>query len=838
MIVDGHRVTPLRDGWQLAAVAPKGAPEDPAQLDAAKLEWAPAIVPGTAASALRATKAWTFDTPRDFDASDWWWRCTFAAEPAIEGAARVLCFGGLATLADVFLNGEKILSSDDMFVAHEVDVTTKLRDSNVLLVRCRSLGAALEGRRPRPKWKTALVAHQQLRWFRTTLLGRIPGWSPKVAPVGPWRAITLEERPACSVRAFRLLPRMDGEDGVIDVEVRLAPNGAERIEGGTLAIGDASIELARAEEDDLVVLRGSLRVTKPARWWPATHGTPALHEARVVVKCAANQGESAIVRRVGFRTLEVERDVDGAGFGLKVNGVRVFCRGACWTTNDIVTLAGDEAQYRAALTAMRDAGMNMVRIGGTMVYEDDVFYDLCDELGILVWQDFMFANMDYPIGDEGFAKNVGHELDFNLARLSGRPCVAVLCGNSEIEQQVAMLGLPRESWSNALFRETMPARAKVWCPDVPYVPSSPTGGAFPFVPGEGITHYYGVGAYLRPLDDARRAEVRFTSECLGFANVPEQTTIDAFLGNGESPFHHPRWKARTPRDMGAGWDFEDVRDHYLKALFDVDPLKVRYGDMQRYLELSRVVTGEVMARVFGEWRRARSTCRGGLVWFHRDLWPGAGWGVVDSTGLPKAAYWYLKRAFAPVTIHLADEGLSGLRVHAHNDRSADLAAELRVALYRHGQVHVATGKRAVSVPARGEIEIDASTLFEGFLDLTYAYRFGPPGHDLVVASLVDETHGTLAEAFHFPLGLPSTREHDLGLEAVVEPLDGGDAMLTLRTKRFAQSIALELDEHRPSDAYFHLAPGGERQVRLFATKTGAKVRGLAMPLNAHAPTKI
>ena len=839
MIVEGARVVHLRDGWQLAAVAPKGAPEDPTQLEALSLEWAPAIVPGTAASALRATKAWTFDTPRDFDASDWWWRCTFAFEPEKQGI-RLLCFGGLATLADVFLNGEKVLSSENMFVAHEVDVTERLRATNVLHVRCRSLGAALEARRPRPRWKTQLVSHQQLRWLRTTLLGRIPGWSPKVAPVGPWRAITLEERPSFSVRVCALTPRLDGDDGVVDAEVVLAPHGDAAVERATLEIGDATADLARSEEGGLVVLRGSLRIPAPARWWPVTHGAQARHPARVIVESSGNHGRTAIAcRPVSFRALAVDRGHDGKGFGLLVNGVPVFCRGACWTTNDIVTLAGDERAYRTALTAMRDAGMNMVRTSGTMVYEDDVFYDLCDELGILVWQDFMFANMDYPIADPGFAASVAREIEQVLARLSGRPCLAVLCGNSEVEQQVAMLGLPRESWSNALFRETMPALARAHCPDVPYVPSSPTGGPLPFVPHEGITHYYGVGAYLRPIDDARRAEVRFTSECLGFANVPEQSTIDAFLGNGESPVHHPRWKARTPRDMGAGWDFEDVRDHYFRALFDLDPMKVRYGDMQRYLELSRVVTGEVMARVFCEWRRGRSSCRGGLVWFHRDLWPGAGWGIVDATGLPKAAYWYLARAFSPVTVLLADEGLSGLRVHAINERETPLAAELRVSLHRHGQVHVATGKRAIDVPARGEVEVEANELFEGFLDLGYAYRFGPPGHDLVVATLVDPTTGAaLAESFHFPLGLPSTREADLGLEAAIEPLDGGDAWLTLRTKRFAQSIALELDDHAPEDSYFHLAPGAEKKVRLRATKASAKVRGFAAPLNAYTPTKI
>src|SRR5205085_4140347 len=133
---------------------------------------------------------------------------------------------------------------------------------------------------------------------------------------------------------------------------------------------------------------------------------------------------------------------------LKLNGVSVFCRGACWTCNDIVTLIGTEASLTHDLLLARAAGINMLRVGGTMVYESDRFYQLCDELGIMVWQDFMFANMDYPVDDTGFAANIAAEAKYQLGRLSRHPSVAMYCGSSEIEQQAAMLGMPREFWRN------------------------------------------------------------------------------------------------------------------------------------------------------------------------------------------------------------------------------------------------------------------------------------------------------------------------------------------------------------------------------------------------------
>src|SRR5204863_4630471 len=140
---------------------------------------------------------------------------------------------------------------------------------------------------------------------------------------------------------------------------------------------------------------------------------------------------------------------------------------------------------------------------------------------------------------------------------------------------------------------------------------------------------------------------------------------------------------------------DDVRDHYLGRLYGVDPVTLRSTDHDRYLELGRVVTGEVMAQVFGEWRRARSTCAGGLVWFLRDLWPGAGWGVVDAAGAPKAAWFYLSRALQPVAAHLSDEGGNGLQVHLCNDRPEPLVGELELVCYRAGEIEVARAARPV-----------------------------------------------------------------------------------------------------------------------------------------------
>ncbi|HTP40594.1 MAG TPA: hypothetical protein VMI92_13595 [Steroidobacteraceae bacterium] len=745
--------------WQIAA-SPPGAEPD---------AWQDCAAPATAAATLRALGQWNLDRPaRRFDAEDWWWRARFSGR-----GAGTLCLDGLATLADVTLNGSHLLHSESMFIAHRLPV--QLAGDNELLIHCHALDAALATRRPRPRWRVPMLEQQQLRWFRTTLLGRTPGWSPPAAAVGPWRDVRFETDAApARPRAW-----LSGDTGIVE-----AAGTIEVVRGGTRIRGAGRVEIAR-----------------PDRWWPHTHGDPALYEVRIEGRAAG---------RVGFRS--VERNGD---FGIAINGVDVFCRGACWMPLDVVSLQASTAQLRAALEQVRAAGMNMLRVSGTAVYESDAFRDLCDELGILVWQDFMCANMDYP---PELAPLLLTEAAQELARWDGRPSLAVLCGNSEGEQQAAMWGAGREAWRMPLFEETLAQCAASRRPDVPYWPSSAHGGAFPHTASEGTTSYYGVGAYLRPLEDARRCGLRFATECLAFAN----------LGRAA------RDPARVPRDLGAGWDFADVRDHYLKLLFQVDPAALRAADPARYAALSRVTSGEVMADTFGEWRRLRSTCRGALIWFLRDLWPCDGWGVVDSDGLPKAAWWALRRALAPLALHISDEGGNGLALHVVNDGPAAVRGPLRLDLWRGGEVAVGGGVRDIEVPAHGALEIAACELLEGFTDLSYAYRFGPPPCELVHASFRG------AEAFHHPVGRSAEPDAALALEARAQWRDGV-AELVLGTRRFAQSVAIEIAGYTPEDNYFSLAPGASRTLGLrrdAASQPFPPLVGHVQALNAMAATPI
>ncbi len=861
--VEGHDELVLGDGWEAAWCRPE-AHTNPAALD--ELAWLPARVPGTAAAVLRDAD---HGRPGDLDAEDWWFRTTFDAQPVAADEELRLCLDGIATVAEVYLNGELVLESDSMFAAHALDVTGRLKASNELTIRCRALGPLLGvRRRPRARWRTRLLADGNLRFFRTMLLGRLPGIAPGPAAVGPWRAVRLECRRRVDVQELTLRTRLDGEDGILSVLARLRPLGGTEMSAVEVELSgpsgshhvqlvlDATPGGAMHDPDgatndpgeDRLTARGELRVPGVARWWPHTHGEPVLHDVRLVVR-GADEPIAVDAGRVGFRDLafgaapghHVEQD----GLDLHVNGVQVFARGAVWTPIDPIGLAPSESELRAELCRVRDAGMNMLRLPGTGAYETGAFHDICDELGILVWQDFMFANLDYPIVDERFRATVTREATDVLAALGGRPSLVVLCGNSEVEQQAAMMGFDPSLGRGELFGELLPELIRASGVDAIYIPSAPCGGDLPFRPGRGIGTYYAVGCYLRPLEDVRRAGVRFAAECLAFSHVPAEEAIEEMLPSAPARLagHHPLWKAGIPRENEADWDFEDIRDHYLGLLFDVDVAELRHIDRSRYLELSRALTGEILTEVFGEWRRAGSPCGGGLVLWLHDLLPGAGWGVIDHRGQPKLALHHLARALAPVAVWTTDENLGGVVAHVANDRPTPLRASLRVALYREGEQRVEQARVPVALAPHGQGEWNVESVIGHFVDASWAYKFGPPAQDAIVVSLesiaddIDVVRAAgepradpasvgssemVSQAFRFPAGRPLERESPerLGLATRAQALADGTVRLTLSSRRLAYGVEIHTPGFLPSDDGFSIEPGGERTVLLSPREPG------------------
>ena len=314
---------------------------------------------------------------RDYDAEDWWFRCRFGAEP---GAWR-LHLGGIATLADVWVNGTHVARSENMYLRSSV-VLDGLGADNELVIRCEALGPALGLRRPRARWKTTQVETHALRWFRTDLLGRVPGWARTPRTVGPWKPVTItrDDGPLDAVLETFVHASSQGDEGRVDATLRFAdlPAWADGTSPETAVLvclgREAPFEVRR--QPDGVSLRATLPVTGFERWWPHTHGPQPLYEVSVRIGDVAHR-----LGRVGFRTIEVDR-ADG-GFSFVVNGVPVFVRGANWFPPDPVSFRASEVAVRQRLGLVREANLNMVRIPGTTAYADPSVLDACDELGIL-----------------------------------------------------------------------------------------------------------------------------------------------------------------------------------------------------------------------------------------------------------------------------------------------------------------------------------------------------------------------------------------------------------------------------------------------------------------------
>ena len=824
-------VIPLEQGWEAVGVTAGSADERLLHIEG---EFLPARVPGTAAQALGAEHR-----DADLDEQDWWFRLRFDGPPAEPDTETVLRLDGIATLADVWLNGERILSSENMHTRHVVGVDGLLARENELVVGIRALVPKLRERRPRPRWRTRVVREQGLRWFRTSLIGRAAALGGGPAPVGPWRPVMLERRRRIAVDELRLRTTLADGTGTASLALRARALGQFRPTSARFIVegpsGSYASELTPEREGTTYSLDGGLDVPEVEPWWPHTHGRPALYGARVEIE--GDDGHTIVLDcgAIGFRSLG---GAPGCEDGLTVNGVPIFCRGASLMPRlQSVDVTGDGLQRLVELA--RDAGMNMLRLSGVWSYGSSELYGICDRLGMLVWQDFPFANMDYPIADDAFRVEVERECRGFLQSAGEHPSLVVLGGNSEVEQQVEMLGLGSELGRGPLFDELLPALIREEAVDAAYVRSSPSGGEPAFRSDEGVAHYFGVGAYRRPLDDARRAGVRFAAECLAFANVPGDELLEEIVGHGAAAVHGPAWKAAVPRDGGASWDFEDVRDDYLKLVFDLDPVDLRQTDPERYVAISRVLTGEVMADVLGEWRRSRSPCRGALIWWLNDAKPSMGWGVIDAHDRPKTSYWFVRRAFAPIAVWMTDEGTNGVAIHLANDTDRTVKTTLDVALYRDLELCVDFGTIELALTERTVTERTVEEVLGHFADAGYAFRFGPPGHDLVVATLRSEDE-ILSESFFFPLGRPSEREPiaRLGFSASAEPETDGSLRVTLKSNKLAYAVALDVPGHVVSDDHVSIAPGGQRVVKLRPVAPGVVLDGNARPLNAHGATHI
>ena len=807
--------------WTLRGTPPGVGLDD---LETLPGEWLPARVPGTVAEALRDAGSTDLGS---IDRTTWWWRTTIdvpdmgTSDPGGSNPPRwELRADGIATVWEVFIDTEVVASGESMFQPVRVSLPLAAGSHDVVL-RCAPLASVTTPRRPRAAWRSNLVTDPAYRWHRTAAAGRIP-WPGTAPAAGPWRDLRITPLQPWGVTAVRT--RLDGSDGHVSIDLAETVPGVGSgltAEAGATAFLETPTpagwhEVARADAsagDDTRPPGIRLTVADARRWWPHTHGSPDHY--RLTVRA----GDTVILRRlVGFRSVAADRST--GGFTLHVNESRLFVRGACWVPPDPLALVGPQAAVERRLASLRSAGLNAVRVTGTWTWQDDHFHDTCTRLGLMVWQDCMLHTLP-PVEDEVWLATLDREVRANLFALQGRPSTIVVSGGSETEQQPVLWGLPPSAWRTSALDDVIPAAVADVLPDVVHLTSSPTGGFRPTAVSEGVSHYFGVGAYQRPLTDARYAGVRFAAECLAFGVPPERPFTRRRFGTATRR-DDPAWRRGIAKDPTADWDFEQTTAHYVAELFDIDLEGVRTNDPEAALDLLRAGAVASIETTLAEWRRPGSPCDGAFLLSGQDMTPGAGWGLLDSEGGAKCTWYAVARACAPRAVLVTDEGLDGPRIHLVNDRPDVWPGVLSLVANRSGVPGATRGAQDVLVPARSSVSLWAEELLEGFHDLSHAWRFGPPGHDGLTASVTSADGSTTQSAaalgpvlrLHGPRTrspAPGTADHAPDLSAQL----GRDVQgwfVELTATRFVPFVVIDCDDAPPTDNWFHL--GWPRRVRL------------------------
>jgi beta-mannosidase len=680
-------VSPLTDGWRLHL-------QDGGTV--------PAAVPGCVHTDLMT--AGLLEDPclgRNEPATAWigradWTYSTELTAPETGHERTDLVFDGLDTVAEIRL-GEAVLGrTRNMHRPHRFDVTGRLSGPGTTGLSVTFTSAYTETDRVRAAVGDRPSAYPEpINLIRKTACNFGWDWGPTLVTAGIWKQARLEHWSTARLRRVR--PLVTVEDGTGRVEVRV---DLERTRQGADAPLTVTAEVA-GERAEAAVEPGAteavvtLRIPEPELWWPRGHGGQPLYDCRVTLSAAGGGTElDRFGTRIGFRTvaLDTSADADGSAFTFVVNGRPLFARGVNWIPDDVFPTRITAERYRARLGQAADAGVNLVRVWGGGMYEDDAFYDACDELGLLVWQDFLFACAAYP-EEQPLRGEVEAEARENVARLLPHPSLALWNGNNENLWAFRDWGweepLAGDSWGEGYYLGLLPRIAAETDPTRPYWPGSPWSGSWrhhPNDPAHGATHSWEVwnsADYTDYLHDVPRFVAEF-----GWQAPPTHATLRRALGDEELAPDSPGMLHHQKAEDGNGKLHRGLERHFTVP-----------RDFDAWHYLTQVNQARAIATGVEHWRSHWPACAGTVVWQLNDTWPGTSWAAVDGDGRAKPLYHELRRLYADrlLTVQERDDGLA---VAAVNHGRTAWAAEV---VLRRVDV---TGRELASHTARFEAGAD------------------------------------------------------------------------------------------------------------------------------------
>ncbi len=636
-------------------------------------KWLSASVPGSVHTDLMAHKLIEDPFYRNneptvqwIDKINWEYAITFQPAEAILAANnQQLVFHGLDTWCDVFLNGEKIASPNNMFRTWKVDVKGKLKkDDNTLLIRFYS--PITKGLEEMEKYGLILPASNDYSQFggmgdvRVSVFTRKApyhfgwDWGPRLVPSGIWKPVVLEGWNGMKIEnSFIRQPEVTKKQARLEAEINFLAETASPVEAEVWHKNKLVAKKAVTAHAGNNQVSLPFTVRNPELWWSKGLGKPALSnfEIRLV-----QNGEIVADQTVttGLRSLKLIRKKDEAGstFYFELNGVSVFAKGTNMIPNDIFLPRITPQDYEKMVQDAADANMNMIRVWGGGIYEDDHFYDLCDRNGIMVWQDFAFACAMYP-GNSDFLENIRQEAIDNVVRLRNHPSLALWCGNNEIDAAWARWGW-QKGYTEAekaqifkaytdLFHHLLPEVITAYTDGDDYWPSSPMSdtavNAHELLPAtSGDNHYWGVWHQKHRFEEYENNIGRFISE-YGFQSFPEFNTVKKYALPEDYDIESEVMAAHQRSGIG------NLRiKEYMGWYYDIPE------DFEQFLYMSQVLQAKAMRSAVQTHRRNMPYCMGSLMWQLNDCWPVASWSTTDYYHNWKAAQYASREACKTVIL--------------------------------------------------------------------------------------------------------------------------------------------------------------------------------------------
>jgi len=749
--------------------------------------WLPARVPGTIHTDLMAQHIiadpfyrMNENAVQWIDSVQWLYRRTFEIDNTmLKERNIVLVAEGLDTYASIAINGVHIGGAENMFVPHRFNVKRHLKvGTNVIEILFDS--PVERSKQLQKKYGTLDVALESHRvYVRKAQYSFSWDWGPKLTTSGIWRPIYLELFSGPLLRnPYIRTTELNKTSAIIEMSVEVE-HLTKPLQLKTIIEGENFSDIILKKVTSSVA-RFKVKIPHPNIWWPNGYGGQPLYSATFLLLDGTTV-VSETTATFGIRTIELiqEKDKEGKSFIFVVNGVKIFCKGADWIPSDNFIPRISDSTYERLLTMARDAHMNMIRVWGGGIYEQDIFYNICDRLGLLVWQDFMFACGEYP-QTSWFLKSVSKEAEHVVKRLRNHPSLALWCGNNECEWLFCTEHpdkTPDDMSGAVIFRKILPEIVKKVDGSRPYWRSSPFGDGFPNDESNGNHHQWQVWSFWKDYPEYERNNARFVTE-FGFqAPATMPTWCECTLPDDRHP-QHEVIEHHNKQVEGQDRLFRFQSAHYVVG-----------KNFDEFVYHGQLVQANALKTAVEHWRRRKFKTAGTLFWQLNDCWPVSSWSVIDSGLRPKAAYFYTKRFFNDILVSMKRHG-DIVEVWGTNDRLTEIRATLTTLIISFdGQKHVEV-TNVVYLKANSSAKIHTIRLRnEDWENKYHRYLLSQLSVD---GMLISENRLFLAEPKHLHLPVPHFTHS-------IHQKNGTEYTVNLHTDVFAKDVYIRFHGR---DAYF------------------------------------